>query len=182
MIKVLTWVLGYIILCINISYSQEGFTFAEFYGFNSGEDFSSLVNDGSFEDDIVWDDLNLEGGETKEISTTRSWHGGKSLHLVMDGSNEGADQPNADAMTIVTGSVYQISCWIYVVSGTFRVFDTNNRINFTFNTDAGDVGKWVKFSTTATGAAGSEVVQFVCTAGGGGEAYLDNLFIQIIEH
>jgi hypothetical protein len=72
MIKVLTWVLGYIILCINISYSQEGFTFAEFYGFNSGEDFSSLVNDGSFEDDIVWDDLNLEGGETKEISPSRS--------------------------------------------------------------------------------------------------------------
>ena len=136
---------------------------------------ANLVVNGNMELDSDWDDLDLAGADVQERSTGKVHGGSYSRHVSVDAAAEGALE--ATAHSVVSGTMYRISFWVYVVSGTAEVKDHTND-DHVFSITEATTGSWI-FKTedvVATGTSATQQVRLV-SSGGAAEFYIDDLSI-----
>jgi hypothetical protein len=96
-----------------------------------------------------WNNLGLDAGTDTAAKETTTIHGGSaSQSIVTDASNEGV----TPATNSFAAGWYQISFWVYRVTGSFKARDSNNRLAAP---EAGMTNTWVQSIGTghSSGAA-----------------------------
>jgi hypothetical protein len=115
-----------------------------------------LLQNGSMENNSNW--TNYDTPATNERSTTQKHSSAYSRKIVSDTGDEGA---TGAEFSVVSGSVYRISAWMYddALRGGI-IEDTNGRLNFAYTSSTN--GEWEQFTSDITaGSTGTEQIRII---------------------
>lgn len=116
---------------------------------------------------------------SNSVGTTSEWLGAPLIegdhvaHVVSGGINDGLYQYGA-----LAGGAYTVSGWVYVNSGAVRLgVAWNSGSNASFGSSSSGTGSWQYLVTTVFGVAGSNGGALIYGDVGGGDYYVDGLWL-----
>lgn len=161
-----------------------------------------FLSDCSVENSHFWDDCTavndpytcctaenvgcwgLQGTPTTlEISTDQDHTGGscsKSVKVITDAAWEGGEFRYTEPAP-TNAVAYDVSVWVYVVSGEVQLFDTGGHCNIADGSVSATTGAWEELTGTCTGDGSAEGLKIISTATDAGVAtyYIDDATITV---
>lgn len=131
-------------------------------------DFDVAVTNGSMEADSDWTSVGTP--TTQARSDTQKKDGDYSRRVVADADNEGITQ----TITTEADTFYEVSVWVYVVSGAVSLDFGGSEMDYTSTAAA-----WVRLKGRKL-ISGTTAAFSVLSRGGAGEFYADEAYIRVL--
>ena len=139
-------------------------------------DWTNQENNGDFEtgDLASWSDYNTP--TTSEVVTTTVHGGSYAAHVVGDASLDGI--VNTSASSTDATKYYEVSAWVYVVSGVAKITDNRYSVSDSPGATSTTTGQWERLSYIQKNSA--SIYVYAYCSGGAAEFYLDDVEIHEI--
>jgi len=135
----------------------------------------SFITNPSMEDDSAdWADSGTV--TTNEQSASQDNTGGGcqySRHIVTSNQWAGVQQYPLDASP-TNGVTYDVTCYVYPVSGVVKFYDTAGNCDITNSTSTSGTGSWESITGSCTGNGSAEGIKIITSSADGAEFYVDD--------